>query len=44
MISVVIEGGNVSSDLRGDPNDRFSAIGSQVFEAIGVIRSELPVS
>lgn len=39
VISVVIEGENVSADLKGDPTQRFSIIGGQVFEAIGVIRS-----
>lgn len=38
MISVVVEGEHVSKDLKGDPDQRFSVIGSQVFEAIGVIR------
>lgn len=39
VVSVVVEGGNVSDSLKGDPSKRFSVLGSQVFEAIGVIRS-----
>ena len=38
VTSVVAEGTRVSSDLKGDPRQRFTFIGSQVFEAIGVIR------
>jgi sodium-coupled neutral amino acid transporter 11 len=38
VVSVVIEGEHVTDALKGDPSKRFSLIGSQVFEAIGVIR------
>jgi len=37
VASVVAEGSHVSSDLKGDPSQRFTFMGSQVFEAIGVI-------
>lgn len=38
VLSVVIEGEHVDGTLKGDPSKRYSFIGSQVFEAIGVIR------
>lgn len=38
VVSVVVEGEHVTNALKGDPSKRFSIIGSQVFEAIGVIR------
>jgi len=38
VVSVVVEGEHVTDALKGNPSKRFSIIGSQVFEAIGVIR------
>lgn len=37
VISVVIEGPQVTPDLKGDPSKRFSILGPGVFQAIGVI-------
>lgn len=37
VISVLIEGPKVSSELKGDPTKRFSILGDGVFQAIGVI-------
>ena len=37
VTSVLIEGPNVSPDLKGDPNTRFTFLGDGVFQAIGVI-------
>lgn len=44
VMSVVIEGGHVPDALRGDASQRYTFVGSQVFEAIGVIRSVRPFS
>lgn len=37
VVSVLIEGPNVTSELKGDPNFRYSIFGPGVFQAIGVI-------
>ncbi|KAF8313105.1 hypothetical protein DL93DRAFT_2081473 [Clavulina sp. PMI_390] len=37
VLSVVIEGEHVTEDLKGDPSQRYTFIGSEVFQAIGVI-------
>lgn len=37
VASVLIEGAHVSEDLKGSPDERFSIIKPQVFQAIGVI-------
>ncbi|TCD71234.1 hypothetical protein EIP91_011712 [Steccherinum ochraceum] len=37
VTSVLIEGQQVTSDLKGDPNQRFTVVGSGFFQAIGVI-------
>ncbi len=37
VISVLIEGPHVTPDLKGDPSQRFTIVGSGIFQAIGVI-------
>lgn len=37
VTSVLIEGPQVPSELKGDPSKRFSVVGPGVFQAIGVI-------
>lgn len=37
VFSVLIEGPNVSEDLKGDPSKRFTLLNPGIFQAIGVI-------
>ena len=37
VISVIVEGPHVPSELKGDPTKRFSIVSPGVFQAIGVI-------